>query len=226
MNRPYTFPHRSREAMIDYICSVGGRTGDWYGRDRYPLAFNVKAYPDLDRQDVYQRIKDNPTDFDMYPGEFAAFGTEVFDSVWAEYGNQLYDWGLEGAQEDVNDSDTWKCNWHGDFIPTEFSFVGRNNGHLVVDNWGGLRLKGQSESDLREMLEEREYEADGLTERFALSFDYIRRFYRFVRVWETDFTSKNATQNVEYHATWRFAYVLKDAMERYVASFDALPVAI
>jgi len=228
--------------MIEFICDIGGYF-DGY-RHISPLAFNVKAWPDLDREDLWKRITEAPEEYDLskwdvYPMEFYLEGEslevvrypkesfrEAFYATWKKYGEYVTEWGFEEAREDVNDSDTWKTDTRTYLKDVQFGFYGRSGGWLCVERWNGWKFYGMSVSDLREALEEPDVNCDGTEAGFVVPFEEVRLMYRFCRVWSQDFTPESAKTNVEFYGTWRFARFLEDAIEERTQAFDSLPVSI
>lgn len=51
--RPYTFPHKSRAAITDYLCKLAERRRYVDHYDRFPFSWNMKAR----NVDVYQPLE-------------------------------------------------------------------------------------------------------------------------------------------------------------------------
>lgn len=189
---PYTYPHRSREAMIDYILSNGGyhRVGE-----RWPLAYNVKAYGvDLDFDHLWTKYAK-----DYLP---RSYGRVVIDGcreiAERDYENckdNLFDWALEDARSNVTNCDTYRMLWDAkDVVPkTEFGFCGRSGGYICVMRFDWTEFRGWSQERFEEWLREPE----------SNSMKDIRLLYKMCRQWEVDWTSKKASEEVEHQAAFR-----------------------
>jgi hypothetical protein len=175
---PYTFPHRTRKAMIGYLLEGpdgGGRRGyyeHWGGN--YPFSWNVKAY----HVDWGHPKGENELDASL-------------DAKWEKHleddGGNVENWAFENARMQIDD-DEW-CSYPGDDQGDwDFAFAGRSGGHLVLQEWRGMKVHGES-FDLVEWLD-------------SLDTDTLRKFYRGIRTADSDFTSAKASEEVEYHVNF------------------------
>lgn len=170
---PYTFPHKSRAAIVDYLNRQGRA---YYGR-RYPFAWNVKTYganfdndslrkhyPELDPAldsawDAGDRLGDRNDDFERWCSDA---GDYVASGEWRSYtGNDQGDW--------------------------QFAFAGRMGGWLVLEKWRGRDLCG------------RDFLTD-FDDSESWPWAELVAFYRGIRCADTDFTPEKAAREVEYMA--------------------------
>jgi hypothetical protein len=174
MKCPYTFPHKSRKAMVDYLIGIGGYS-ERFGR--WPLEWNCKTYQaNFDGDTLRRHI---PT---LSPQN---------DEKWEEYigDNQAaWEWWLEDARRIFSDAE-WTSYPGDDQGDWEFSFAGRQGGHLVLDSWRGNQLRGMREDDFETWLSE-------------LSFSDLRKFYRGVVCLSQDVTPRKAADEMEYKAAF------------------------
>lgn len=176
MIKIYSFPARSRAAMIEYI---GNRQSRGYHYRTYPFCWNVKAYiSGLESEDLHGLEMSESID-------------PAFDSQWDQYvsekENSLF-WSLcedGGRYLSEGEWTSYPGNDQGDW---KFSFEGRSGGWLVLNKWRGHDLTGMSLADVAEWC------AD-------LSFDELKAFYRGIVCADSDFTSDNAAIEVMYQAT-------------------------
>lgn len=209
MKNPYTFPHRSKAAMIDYICGIGGYHSSRH--DCYPLSFNVKAYScNFDFDHIWKRaavdinmdvgpsdsVKNDPAQLKAYQ--------DLARELHKKHEEHLWGWGQEDTWRGVKEDDTHRCLWSGESYTVEYGLVGRSGGHLVVEHWNGFTFRGMSPEDLRERLEDK---GD------SLHAD-LRFLYKCCRHWEHDFTCAKASAEVEYQGIWNFfANIVEPAWE-------------
>jgi hypothetical protein len=123
---PYSFPARSRKAMIAYVLDRKPYYESHYSR--FDFAWNVKAHG-VDWQ--------NPT------GEYTLDSN--LDSAWENHlqsssGDSVTEWAFEDAQSYYRKE--W-CSYPGDdqgeWI---FGFYGRQGGHLCLESWRGYKFNG------------------------------------------------------------------------------------
>lgn len=224
LKNPYTFPHKSRRAKVDYICGIGGY---WANRQaRFPLEFTVGTYyADLDFDSIWGRIKKSGEWGDRKPDlvEFCA------KDVYKEYSNDLWSYAVEDIWRSLNDGDTFRTLYDsGTSIDVTFGLYGRGGKHLCLESCEGITLKGLSEEDLEELLmtqsspygDDDVQDEDTLKKGWEWTIDsaVLNRFYRYVRQCEIDFTSKKASVEVEYYAD---DFVVQKTIELYDSLFGA-----
>lgn len=194
---PYTFPHKSRKAMVEYICANGGYSA--YGVGTWPLSWDMG----LDRLDFsFNNLWEKAKEYaDVNDAEMEEFKTFVRERVWKDEENAsaiLYDIAVEDARERVNDSDAHKSLGDGTYDPdVSFEFWGRGGRHLVLSKYAGVSFVRTSSADLYEVMS-------------AWGFPSVKRFYKFVRTWTQYFTSENAKSEVEYQAAFHLVARLAD----------------
>lgn len=168
MKRPYTFPHRSRKAMIAYLL------------DR-------RTYVDHYRHFVFNwNVKAHSVDYDRPAGEYDL--NPEFDAAWiaqcADEHGPVY-WAFQDAGRYLLEGE-WTSYPGDDQGAWQFSFAGRQGGHLVLEKWGGHHIAGESACDIENWLK-------------GLDTDTLRSFYRGIRTADSDFTPVKASQEVEHH---------------------------
>lgn len=170
---PYTFPHRTRRAMTDYILNRCGRS--YYGV-HYPFAWDVKAWAaDFDGDSLRARAPE----YDLDPG---------FDPDWESYvdSDDRFFWDCcEDAARDVSEGE-WTSYPGDDQGDWEFSFAGRSGGWLVLEKWRGWNMRGADAETFAEM-----------------DLPTLKAFYRGIRCADSDFTPAKAAAEVEYQAAFR-----------------------
>lgn len=172
---PYSFPARSRAAMIAAMESIGGY-GGWNAPHRasYPFAWNVKLQyvPNIETAATL-----NPFNYDG--DQFNAAWDSDFESYMqsGDFDSMIIE-AMRGAVEDYS---TWPGDDSGQF---QFDFAGRSGGWLVLTNAFGLDLRGLDFESLRDPEE--------------WSFSEVRRLYRAVTVMDSDF-SREAVRREMLH---------------------------
>ncbi len=177
---PYTFPHRSRKAMIDYLCNVGGY---YAGRSEiYVLSYEVSACPDLTFEALLKCSGDVPA---APTPEWLMFAREIYERVEMT----LWEAGIDGAQETVMGGDAYRMQWDAEApFAIDFTFAGRGGKHLCIKSFEGVNLCLRGE-EFGELLE-------------ARSFRWIRNLYKMCRQWEVDFSRKRVEAEVQYQAAF------------------------
>lgn len=172
---PYTYPHRSRRSIIDYLLdheSYGG----WNHPSRgwSPFSWNVKVYNMKELANEGEVV--DPT----------------FDEEWLEHlkGNQdLIDIAFEDARRGLIEGEytTYPGDDQGDW---EFCFGGRSGGHLILWKWRGTDLIFNCEEEFKGWLT-------------GLSWDDLRVLYRGIRCMDHDFTQEKAEKEVNYQLNFQ-----------------------
>ncbi len=97
---PYTFPHKSRKARVDYICGIGG----YSNRDgRWPIEFNVAAYgANFDFDHIWKEYSKEhiPSECDGDPALMTAYH-QLAQRLHKDNESNLWEWGLEDALRDL-----------------------------------------------------------------------------------------------------------------------------
>lgn len=170
---PYTFPHRTRRAMTEYILDRRGRS---YHGGRYPFAWDVKAWAARFDGDS---LRARAPEYDLDP---------AFDSAWVsevDSDERLFWDCCEDAARYLSDGE-WTSYPGDDQGDWEFSFAGRSGGWLVLEKWRGRDMRDADAETFAEM--------DMAT---------LRDFYRGIRCADSDFTPAKAAAEVEYQAAFR-----------------------
>lgn len=177
MNRkPYTFPHRSRKAMIEYL--LADRRGYYsQGDGEFPFAWNVKAHG---------------VNWEKPKGEYPL--NPSLDSAWAKYvSGEGADYVCENAFEQARNyyTDDWTSYPGDDQGDWRFLFLGRSAGHLCLASWRGYKFANNNDTDtLRGLFQN------------TLPLPDLRKFYIGIRCADSDFTRDKANTNVEYAVNW------------------------
>jgi hypothetical protein len=140
---PYTFPHKSRAAIIEYLIRRDSR---WYGHQKFKFAWDVKAYASFGGDSLRKAYSDDDLD-------------PALDSAWKSYieGDESFFWDCcEDAGRYLSDGE-WTSYPGDDQGDWEFSFAGRSGGWLVLEKWRGqdvreieaLDLQGWAFADLK-----------------------------------------------------------------------------
>ena len=220
---PYTFPHKSRKAKVDYLTDIGG----YHSRNgAYPLEFNVAAYADLDFDTLWKLLlEERQTEYPADTTKRALFEFAA-RKAYADCSAHLWEWAVEDAQRGLFDCDTYLMLWDGDKpLDVKLGLHGRGGKHLCIEEFEGLTLRGKSPEDLGELLMcqqgpggEDVYDEPRLRKDFEwqISSDRLDTLYRYVRQCEIDFTPDRAETEVEYQAAYHLG---QRADELYAALF-------
>lgn len=193
---PYTYPHKSRSAMIDYITGIGG----YSSRDGYwPIEFNVATYhADFSFDHIWEKyhaehISDATRN---HPPSWAAY-YRLAQKLYEEHKDYLWEWGQEDAYRSLKDSDTYKMLWDGTAVGAELELHGRGGKHLVIAMFNGYDFNRCSTDNLKQSLR---FGEDGC----AMPMNDLRLLYKYVRQCEVDFTPEKASAEVEYQGAFCF----------------------
>jgi hypothetical protein len=168
---PYTFPHKSRAAIAEYLT----RRGRCYDYRRYAFAWNVKTHGA--RFDGAALRRHSPG---LDPSLDSAFAAHTEN----DSGGLFWRW-CEDAARYIGGGD-W-CSYPGDDQGDwDFSFAGRSGGWIVLEKWRG-----------RDM---RDVDATDFLNRDLWPWSDIVAFYRGIRCADSDFTPGKAAREVEYYA--------------------------
>lgn len=218
---PYTFPHKSRKAKVDYITDIGG----YYSRDgRFPIEFNVAAYgADTDFDSLWTTALESG---EISPDTDKQALKDAAALVYKESGHLFWDWGLEDARRGLEETDAYKMLWDGkDTLKVEFGLYGRQGKHLCIEEFEGLTLKGLSEDELAEKLMHQSGDSkDGWDEvvdepklrrgwDWTISNEDVDTLYRYIRQCEVDFTPEKAGKEVQYQAAWQLLRLAEEKLE-------------
>lgn len=207
----YTFPHRSRKAMIGYLfdrCSHHGT-----------FAWNVKVYDADFKGDALSKYVP-----DLNP---------AFDSQWdklVQESDSLFWMCCETASRGLTEGE-WTSYPGDDQGAWEFGLTGRTGGWLVLHKWEGLNA-GEFYTDPAEAADYRsayEYPMYGSAHNLdCWPMDKLRRFYKGIRCADQDFTCAKATAEVEYQAAlhreaceWEWQETRDEEIAAEVASIEA-----
>lgn len=219
---PYTYPHKSRKAKVDYITDIGG----YFSRDgQYPLEFNVACYSaDLDFESLFKTLLESgEVGPDVNRDDLRAAAALAYKEDSAH----LWDWALEDAVRNIHETDCYRMLWDGTMVDVKLSLYGRGGKHLCIESFEGMSMRGLSPEDLHEKLmrqygwsQSSGYEDDTSEEPklrkgwdWEYSNEFIDKLYRYVRQCEVDFTPAKAGAEVQYQAAWHLGRVAEDALE-------------
>ena len=219
---PYTFPHKSRKAKVDYLTDIGG----YHSRhDSYPLEFNVAAYADLDFETLWKLLlEERQSEYSEGTTSRALFEFAA-RKAYADCEDRLWSWALEDAQRTVLETDAYTTLWDGTSLDVKLGFHGRGGKHLCIESFEGITLRGLNPDSLGELLMcqngpggEDVLDAPRLKKGFEWQIpgERVDLLYRYVRQCEIDFTSSKAEAEVEYQAAYHLG---QRADELYVALF-------
>lgn len=222
---PYTYPHKSRRAKVNYITSIGGYSDR---HTRFPLEFMVGVYyADLDFDSIWSRIeKSDEWEWGARKPDLVKFCVK---DVCREFGNDLWTHAVEDACRSLTECDTYRMLWDGTPIDVEFGLYGRGGKHLCLTSFEGIILTGMSEDGLEELLmTQGAYGYDDVCDKDTLKNGWewtidsktLDKLYRYVRQCEIDFTSKKASREVEYQAD---SIVRDHAQTLYAELFGTAP---
>ena len=178
---PYTFPHRSREAITDYLAeheNYGGSNHPWGGWS--PLSWNVK----LHRVDTSGKVANGEYETtDALDEEWAAHVRENEDDLWSWTIEDMRDFYRTGLYTTSPGDD--QGDWH-------FQFGGRSGGHMILAKW--------EHEDFMRMFKYREDFREWLD---GQPFATIRRLYRGIRNLDVDITRENLESEFAYQLNYR-----------------------
>lgn len=170
---PYSFPAKSKTAMLTYLLNEERRDRLWGSYDGYFFHWNVKAHG---------------VDWGNPKGECTL--DPSLDVAWAKevQGEWVYNAAFEDAQREYSDGEwsSWPGDDQGDW---QLGFYGRQGGHLCLESWRGFKFYRKDESEIADWLEQLDH-AD------------LRKFYMGIVTADSDFTPAKATENVEYHVNF------------------------
>lgn len=199
---PYSYPHKSRQAKVDYITGIGGYCSN---HDRVAIEFNVGLYyVDADFDHIWAKALATETpdpSCDLAMLEDAA--RSVYDKETA------YEWAVEDASRSLSEQGdcAYHMLWDGTPVEVKLELWGRGGKHLVITEFEGHRLTCSEELLAEEMMER-----DSNGDWTIWSTPTVNKLYKYVRQCEVDFTSKKASDEVEYQMAWR---LMQDAVEKY-----------
>lgn len=187
----YTFPHKSKKAMIDYILDCKSRG---YHGQIYNFCWNVKAHnANLDSDSLRKHSPDLSPKFDSKWEDEKVDNPELFYQFLADAGRDY-----------VYPDNLWTSYPGDDQGKWEFTFVGASGGWLALLKYDGIDVNGLY-TDPEEAREYREsgYDLqDGGKNLDNWPFERLRAFYRGIRCAEVDFTPEKAAAEVEFQAAF------------------------
>lgn len=217
MKCPYTFPHRSRKAKVDYITGIGG----YYSRhERYAVEFTVGTYyANLDPEHLIEIAEEPCVDLKdpLLRAKYLALAIEVAKEDDAH----LWYWAIEDAQRGVMEADTYRMLLDDTQVSVELVLEGRGGKHLCIKELEGVSFT-RSEQELEEVLmnqylpdgeETWEYSTLRKGAEWAIKNETLDTIYRYLRQCEIDFTSEKASKEVEYHAAYHLVRRTNDKWE-------------
>ena len=233
LKNPYTYPHKSRRAKVDYLTSIGGYYADRWAK--FPIEFQVGTYhADLDFDSVWERLNDSAQGYwdiaEFRPDLMRFCAQEAHRRLDSSRDNSLWSMAIDDARNSLMDTDAYCTLWDGTPVSPTFNLYGRGGKHLCLEEVAGITLKGLSEEELEEMLMLQTHvnNGDETSERntllkdheWAVSTEALDKLYRYVRQCEIDFTSVKASREVEYQAD---SIVRDHAQTLYAELFGTAP---
>lgn len=187
---------KSRKAMVDFICGIGGYQTRW---DHFAISFNIRAHhANLGADHLWKLLTSG--DVGAGPGDLCdadmAKAKAQFYSAYDEHASSLWIWGCEEAYENWKDSDTPYETFAGVRIDWEWEIQGRSGGQLCMTECAGISLRSTPE-DLQERLMWRD--AHG----WAISHTQVRDLFIICVQNFVDITPKNIGREIEIRAAWR-----------------------
>lgn len=211
-------PNTYRRLLADAIERNNGYSSGYH--DRYSLSFGVGlCYTDTSKENIFKRVQKEAPHLQLPPG---------FE--WDE--QQQWSWAQEDMARNLNDDDgnrTYgpetakrfglpfetfprKCGYRDgvwghierfqtDHFAVEFGLAGRGGKHLVVLSFEGHELTQRS-GDLANAIRE---DDDG-----SFSNKWCQRLLAMLTEWEQMFTSKNASDELEYQCAFRMEQELQE----------------
>lgn len=241
---PYTYPHKSRAAKVAYITSIGGYYADRHAR--FPVEFTVGThYADLGFDSLWPRVLETAG---VQPGTRESSLLQFCAKrAYKEIEGHLWSWAQEDIARSLQEADTYRMLWGGDTtLDVKLDLYGRGGKHLVIEEFEGVSLQGKSEEDLQELLMEQtppygagRCDKDRLLKdhEWTVKTERLDTLYRYIRQCEIDFTSRKASDELEYAAAFILhsraedlqnlllsptpELALKDAAEKVFQALDA-----
>jgi hypothetical protein len=170
---PYTYPHRSKAAQIEYLVAHTNRNSDHHW---WPLVWDVKFYS--------ANVDGIGTDYPI---------RRWLDDRWAEYRqencDELWSMVVENMQDHYVKCEytTWPGDDQGDWA---FCFFGRSGGWMRLDHWKSQEMHFVGTDDWREWLEEQPAER-------------VRTLYRAVICMDQDFQRNHIEAEFAYQMHYR-----------------------
>lgn len=188
MTCPYSFPLKSRRAIVDFLVNRDSRS---YNHRRYAFAWDVKTHgARYDGDSLRSHIEDLDPALDI---EWAAKCDSDYDLFW--------EWAAEAARH-VQDG-AWTSYPGTDQGAWEFSFEGRSGGWLVLDKFEGIAVAGVYSDPVEAADSKRHgYDIQGAENLDAWPWDRLQRFYRGIVCADSDFTPTKAAKELEYQAAF------------------------
>lgn len=187
---------QSRKAMVGFITGIGG----YYDRhDRYAIEFSVKAhYYDFDKESLWAFYLSDEIELgpEAHKGEDPGVVSAAYDRAYAEHHGDLFNWGVEEAQESVHSDDIAYETWLGERVEWTPLFLGRSGGHLCMESCEGIDLRCSPED-----LEEELLRCEGGV--WDVSHETLRKLFIICVQNSVDFTPRKASKEVMHRAAWR-----------------------
>lgn len=189
----YAAPLRSRKAQVAWLLDHKTHHGF--------LSWNVKLYHvNLDFDHLLEIYKKKCLAYHGAVGQEPEIPRRFTDAKWLaearakheEVKENLFEWGVEDACRNINDGDGYQELWNGKKFNVEYAFVGRSNGHLVIQKFDGMDM--DSDSLERALTDEDD----------PMTAEHVRDLYQFVVQCDHDFSNQNANDEVEYMAASSF----------------------
>ena len=209
---PFRYPCRSRKDMADYIEDVGGYHS--WNQTTQPLAWNVKVYPDLDFDRLFNVWIEHGggTEDARKCGRALARYRRTAEAYYdREYATEsgralLFDIALEDARRALTEDEAFCSLWNGQGVEAMWEFVGRSGGYAALTRFEGACLSGLSSEALGNELRQ-------TGDDMVWSFPELRTLYRFCVEMNHLLTPKKASDEVEYLAAFIVFNEVEDNLE-------------
>lgn len=211
---------KSRKAMVDFICGIGG----YSNRDvTSAIEFSIKAYNcDLGADHLWGMLTSGSMDVGPnkdLPPEHMARAKAMFYRVYEEHEEHLWEWGCEEAYEGWRDSDTPFETFTGERVDWAWEIHGRCGGHLCMTKCEGVYLEQSTES-LRADLLNRDPEQQGRYD--VVSNANLRKLFIICVQNTIDLTHRRICEEVEYRTAWRlWVSFCEDELDAEIAAYEA-----
>jgi hypothetical protein len=210
----YKAPLKSRESIADYLVHGIGEPA-WSTRQQYLscrqgdglFAFNVKCHClDLSFDNllkVWRERGDWEEHYDDPRWQAKAI------KAYAKREERLFEWAIDEAREDVNDSDGYKMLWAGELLDVDFEFIGRSGGYASLKRFQRWDFSREDPAYWYEVFKgnphrkESDEWYDWGREYSEMSYADLRNLYALIVQLEHDFRSEAVTEEVEYRAAFR-----------------------